>query len=152
MNLTKNFKLTEFLRNRHGFVVTPNDYDIKNLTRICKHILQPLRDEFNTPIIISSGLRSIGLNAIVGGTLNSQHLSGNAVDFQCLYPAMLTKMWVWLITRLPFDQVIYYNRDNSKKSFIHVSLINKGNRRHAMISEYGCYVSLETYFNQCFNI
>jgi hypothetical protein len=35
------------------------------------------------PILISSGYRSPQVNAAVGGSVNSQHMSGMAVDFSC---------------------------------------------------------------------
>ncbi|NRA68538.1 MAG: DUF882 domain-containing protein [Pseudobacteriovorax sp.] len=42
--------------------------------------LQALRDEFDHPMIITSGFRSPEHNKAVGGSKNSRHLVGEAVD------------------------------------------------------------------------
>ena len=42
--------------------------------------LVALRKEFNEPMIISSGYRSIAYNTTIGGASNSPHLYGKAVD------------------------------------------------------------------------
>ena len=42
--------------------------------------LEALRHEFNEPMIVSSGYRSIGYNTTIGGAANSPHLYGKAVD------------------------------------------------------------------------
>ena len=42
--------------------------------------LEALRHEFNEPMIVSSGYRSIGYNTTIGGATNSPHLYGKAVD------------------------------------------------------------------------
>ena len=43
-------------------------------------ILNKLRADFNYPMIVTSAYRCEGHNAAVGGSPNSQHLLGNAVD------------------------------------------------------------------------
>ena len=67
MKLTENFHLSEFLDNDHSFEIAYSEVDLKNIKTLCTDILQPLREEFNVPIHINSGLRSVGLNALVGG-------------------------------------------------------------------------------------
>ena len=42
--------------------------------------LQVLRQEFNEPMIISSGYRDLSYNQVIGGAKNSPHLFGKAVD------------------------------------------------------------------------
>lgn len=46
--------------------------------------LQQLRDRLGIPIIINSGFRTIEHNKKIGGSTNSQHLSGKAVDVSIL--------------------------------------------------------------------
>lgn len=96
-----------------------------NLMRLVVDFLQPLRNYLNLPLIITSGYRVSSVNTFVGGIKNSQHLTGNAVDFYCpkltvdsLYKAIKTK-------NLLYDQLIVYR----KKGFIHVSLVEKNNRK-----------------------
>lgn len=44
--------------------------------------LQRARDQIGSPFLINSWYRPPAINAAVGGVINSQHLYGNAVDFQ----------------------------------------------------------------------
>lgn len=101
-----------------------------------------MRDQFG-PVTITSGLRSGGLNAVVGGKETSQHLNGNAVDFVVNDPFHLVQCYYEIIRGLPFDQVIYYNNDIVKNRFIHVSLVENLNRRHIMIYECGRFWALD---------
>lgn len=58
---------------------TPSDYELYNLLYTCR-ILESVRNKFGYPIPISSGYRSKVVNNEVGGTLNSYHMDGRAVD------------------------------------------------------------------------
>ena len=42
-----------------------------------------LRKELNQPMIITSGYRHLAYNSVVGGSRNSPHLYGKAVDVAC---------------------------------------------------------------------
>lgn len=44
-------------------------------------VLETLRDYFNAPVIINSGIRCREHNAAVGGSQKSRHLIGKAADF-----------------------------------------------------------------------
>lgn len=76
MNLTKNFKKSEF-DSKDGAKM-PNDV-LENVKKLANN-LQVLRDYFGASIKINSGYRSPSHNAKVGGTKNSQHLLGKAAD------------------------------------------------------------------------
>lgn len=86
MKLTENFKLTEFTKSstaqRLGLDNTPSTHIVRALTNLCQQVLQPLRDWYGKPIIVSSGYRSAMLNKAVGGVSNSQHMKGEAADLQ----------------------------------------------------------------------
>ena len=47
---------------------------------LAEKVFQPIRDHFGVPIRISSGYRSKDLNTAVGGSLSSQHCTGEAID------------------------------------------------------------------------
>ncbi len=59
MRLSKNFTLEEFLLSqtatRRGIDMTPSPEVIENLQRLVTGVMQPLRDEVNAGIFISSG-------------------------------------------------------------------------------------------------
>lgn len=84
MNLSKNFTLEELIysdtANQYNIDNTPSQEIIDNLTRLANEVLQPIRDKYNKPIIISSGYRCEELNAKVGGVSNSAHKYGLAAD------------------------------------------------------------------------
>ncbi len=67
---------TDLLAQQHD---PPNDV-VKNLKYLCKKVLQPLRDEFDFPIEVTSGYRCVELNSSVGGAPSSQHIVGQAAD------------------------------------------------------------------------
>ena len=86
MRLTKNFSLEEMVRSetaaRLGINNEPGTIPMENMKRLAEAILQPLRDAYGKPIIVSSGYRSPALNKAVGGVPNSQHQYGQAADIQ----------------------------------------------------------------------
>lgn len=82
--LTPHFKLSEFT---HSYMAeklrlnnTPSDSVVKNLTRLCQVLLEPIRETYGRPIRVSSGYRCSALNKAVDGVRNSFHLSGRAAD------------------------------------------------------------------------
>lgn len=46
-------------------------------------ILDEVREKYGEPIYLNSGLRCQAHNAIVGGIVESRHLTGAAVDIKC---------------------------------------------------------------------
>jgi len=128
--LTKNFKLSEFLKTNHKIELKPNSDVILNLRLLCVYVLQPLRDEIEQPIIITSGWRSKELNRIVNGSNSSQHLTGHAADFVC---DNLTEAYQYIRRNLDYDELILYVTDNLKPQFIHVSHVTGQNDKEPMI-------------------
>ncbi len=121
--LSKNFTLEEMLesgtakRLKITEQFTPSDLVVGNLTELCQHILQPLRDELG-PLLISSGYRCPRLNQGIGGAKNSQHLYGQAADVKGL--GRITNKFIYdtiLEMKLPFDQLI----NEYDFSWVHVS-------------------------------
>jgi hypothetical protein len=85
--LTPNFTLEEFTLSqtaaRKGLpnVPSPHGQEHANLIRLAKvmETVRALLDD--NPVLISSGYRSPKVNAAVGGSKTSAHMSGLAVDF-----------------------------------------------------------------------
>lgn len=84
MNLTKNFTLRELTRSatadRLGILNEPTNSIMTNLKELATTVLQPIRDKWGQPIIVTSGYRCPKLNAAVGGAKASQHMLGQAAD------------------------------------------------------------------------
>ena len=98
-----------------------------NLVVLVDNLLEPIREKFAVPMIITSGYRCERLNKLVGGVDNSQHMKGEAVDF-CFAGFSKKEMaaaFFEIAERFDFDQLIYYK----KQGFIHISY-NEGNNRH----------------------
>lgn len=76
MQITPNFNKIEFDSNDGSEMPADVLQNVKEVARC----LQILRDEIGKPIRINSGYRSPRHNKRVGGSPNSQHLLGKAVD------------------------------------------------------------------------
>lgn len=88
-NLTKNFTLEELTKrstaSAKGIKNTPTAIHKAELMKLCKDVLQKIRDKYGKPIIVTSGYRSQDLNnalAKAGYTVSktSQHMRGQAAD------------------------------------------------------------------------
>lgn len=132
LKLSEHFNLTEFERSstaqaNHIDNSCPSQY-IPALSQLCKTILEPLRQHFGEPVIISSGYRSPTLNIRVGGVYASQHTLGEAADIVPLPPAgslsykpsALSSWFDWLKDNTDFDQLIL-EHDSKGCYWIHVS-------------------------------
>ena len=88
MKLSNSFSLSEMLKsntaNRKGIEeqYKPSKEVIDNLTRLCKKVLQPIRDSLEMPVRVTSGYRCKELNKAIGGSSKSQHVKGEAADIE----------------------------------------------------------------------
>ena len=133
MNLSKNFTLDEFVKSqsaiRKGIDNTPTPEVIAALTLVCEYILEPVRKNFKKPVKVSSGYRSPKLNAAIGGAKNSQHVLGQAVDFEV--PGVSNyEVAKWVSENCLFDQVIleFYTHGDPNSGWVHASYNRSGNR------------------------
>jgi zinc D-Ala-D-Ala carboxypeptidase len=59
MKLSKNFSLKELTASqtavRKGIDNNPNEDQIDALQKLCENVLQPIRDQYATPVTVSSG-------------------------------------------------------------------------------------------------
>lgn len=96
----------------------PDWNSLENLLTLCEKILDPLRSAFGKSLYVNSGFRSDFVNERVGGVSTSQHKLGCAADITVRDVSSLPKLFDLVQElRLPFDQLIYYKKQN----FIHVS-------------------------------
>lgn len=111
IRLSPSFMLDEFITSaegeRAGIDNTPPPPVILQLKRLCTLALQPLRDELQRPVVISSGFRCPRLNRLIGGASDSAHMYGRAADVKV--PGMHPKEVCAIVQRLrlPFDRLIY---------------------------------------------
>ena len=99
---------------------TPSKEIERSLTALVEKVLDPLREAYGKPIIVTSGYRCPKLNAIVGSTPSSQHVKGEAADIKSVQdtPEENKKLFDLIVKlKLPFDQLI--NEHNY--DWVHVS-------------------------------
>lgn len=116
---------------RKGIDNTPNAAQRAALTALVANILDPLREAYGKPIVVTSGFRCPRLNRAVGGVAKSQHMKGEAADIRTLSdrPSDNKKLFDLIIKLgLPFDQCI----DEYGYNWIHVSYTSQGNRRQVL--------------------
>lgn len=103
----------------------------KNLEILVDKLLDPIRERFATPVIITSGYRCKRLNELVKGVEDSQHREGKAADFYFagFTAKEMTQAFFEISENFDFDQLIYYK----KRHFIHISYDGAENRHEAFI-------------------
>lgn len=139
MNLTKNFTLEELSNSstakRLGIDNIPNNEQVNNLRLLCEKVLQPIREKYGKPIIISSGFRCEKLNKAIGGSPTSEHRYGMAADLHSLSDTLSDNKALWDLIRtmnLNFGQLIYEYGSDSGPDWIHISYNEKNNRKQIL--------------------
>lgn len=144
----KYFQYSEFMKSKtaekEGLQNWPSTESecfevFKNIEHLVENILDPLRFLVDMPIYISSGYRTSLLNSIVGGSKNSQHLTGKAADITCgdfvrNYELAYQLLSGIKLGRFVFDQVILERIDRNVYHYgwIHVSYDERRNRNEIM--------------------
>jgi len=146
MQLTKNFSLAELTKSpvaiKFGIENIPSQYEIENLTALCKNILQPVRDYFDRPVTINSGYRNHILNKKIGGALSSQHVLGEAADVE-ISGISNDLLWNFIGENLKFDQLIaeYLSPKDGASGWVHVSYSKNNRGEKLSCIKRGVYVS-----------
>ncbi|MGI1671964.1 MAG: hypothetical protein K6L74_16800 [Neptuniibacter sp.] len=137
IQLSTNFYLDEFLVSetaaRHGITISvePGSEVFKNLERLCKKVLQPIRDHFGVSVTILSGYRPPKVNRLVGGSRRSAHMQGLAADIRVAGVSPY-RVSVWVADNLES------RRYNSRR----MQLVNKRLPVDQCIHEFGQWVHL----------
>jgi len=135
MKITNNFTFEELIHSNTAKAKEidnfPNSEQTDNLRKLAVRLLQPLRDIFGLPMVVSSGFRSEATNKAVGGVKNSQHMKGQAADISVKEPRKL--LAILLESGLDFDQAILY--DDWRNNFLHLSYNSGHNRKQVLYSK-----------------
>lgn len=105
---------------RKGIDNRPTQEVTTALVALVENVLDPLRQAYGKPIVVTSGYRCAKLNKVVGGASSSQHVRGEAADIRSVSDNPKENKVIFDLIRklnLPFDQLINeYNYD-----WVHVS-------------------------------
>lgn len=140
MKLSENLSLSEVIRSesakRKGIDNMPTPEHLANLKVIAEKIFQPIRENFRVPIHISSGYRSKALNTAIGGSLTSQHCTGEALDIDMdgsPHGVTNADVFNFIKDKLDFDQIIWEFGSAINPDWVHVSYRVKGGNRKQVL-------------------
>lgn len=124
--LSAHFSLAEFTKSqaaiRKGIRNDPPPAAIAAMQLLCAKVLEPVRAHFRRPVKISSGYRSPTLNRAIGGAASSQHVKGEAADFEVPGVSNL-EVAQWMMRQLNYDQLIleFYHPGQPNSGWVHAS-------------------------------
>ena len=136
--LSKYTTLQEVIKSNTATVLQiqniPNAEQVANLKLLCTEIFDKVREHFGKPIGIVSGFRSIELNQRIGGSKNSQHMEGKAIDIDGdLLGGVCNKdIFEYIKNNCTFDQLIWEFGSENAPDWVHVSY-NKGVNRKQIL-------------------
>jgi zinc D-Ala-D-Ala carboxypeptidase len=140
MKLSEHLDLAEVTRSdsakRKGISNMPTPEHIENFKKLAENIFEPIRKHFGVPIMISSGYRSKALNTAIGGSLTSQHCTGEAIDIDMDGTAngVTNKMvFDYIKSNLNFDQLIWEFGTKDAPDWVHVSFETTGKQRKQIL-------------------
>mgnify|MGYP003652752196 FL=1 len=112
----------------------PKAEHIKNMELIAEKVFEPLREWVEAPIQVNSMFRSEELNSVLKGSLNSSHLTGNAIDITSMGGKTNLEMFHYIKDNLDFDQLIW--EFGAEPKWLHVSYVNeKDNRKQVLVTK-----------------
>jgi len=140
------FKISELIKSdtaiKYNINNMPTIAHLDNLLLLIYYVLQPIREHFKKPVIITGGYRSYALWQKLEKlgrkpAQNSQHLYGQAVDF--VVSGVNTKeVFNWIKkSGLVYDQMLY-EYDSQGNVWIHISYKSEGNRKQSIDNYKGC--------------
>lgn len=135
---TKNFSYDELIASatakRLGLDNTPTPEEKERLRQLAEDILQPIRDAWRAPIVVTSGFRSEQVNKAVGGVSNSQHRLGEAADIKVGGKERNRKLFNFIYKlinqgKIKVGQLI----DEYNYQWIHISLPRKNKENNQIL-------------------
>ena len=141
MKISKHITYKEAIRSntatRLNVKNIPDDYQISNMELIAKEIFEPLRSWVGGPVKINSFYRNKELNLAIGGSQQSQHCEGRAIDLDDTFRHKTNaKMYNYIKENLNFDQLIWEFGDENNPDWVHVSYVSEDQNRNRCLIAY----------------
>lgn len=134
--LSPHFSMREMTRSetaaRRGIDNTPPDDVRPALKILAMAVLEPVRAAFG-PVLVTSGYRSPELNKAIKGSPRSQHMLGQAVDFEV--PGVPNvRIAKWISTHLDYDCLIleFHDPADPQAGWVHCSYVGQKNRKRLL--------------------
>ena len=123
--------------DRMGLDNIPNADQLKCMKEIAEDLFEPLRKWVGGPIKITSMFRGEPVNTAIGGSKNSQHMKGQALDLDDTFGYKTNaEMYHYIKDNLDFDQLIWEFGDDDNPNWIHVSYVtHRPNRKKLTIAK-----------------
>jgi len=112
----------------------PRELDLVRMALIAEEVFEPLREWVGGPIKVNSFYRSPELNSAIGGSKNSQHCIGCALDIDDTFGHKTNaQMFDYIKNNLDFDQMIWEFGDDDNCDWVHVSYISENANRRRLL-------------------
>ena len=130
----KYFSIDEMVRSatakKYGIDNRPSQDILNNLVLFIEKVLDPIREDWGSPISVSSGYRCLELNAKVGGAKTSGHLYGFCADLQVKGDLRKFSCFVkdWMKKhKMDFDELLY--ESSGGVTWLHFCWIGKDGKQ-----------------------
>ena len=112
----------------------PRELDLVRMIEIAEKVFEPLREWVGGPIKVNSFYRSPELNSAIGGSKNSQHCIGCALDIDDTFAHKTNaQMFEYIKCNLDYDQMIWEFGDDTNPDWVHVSYISEDANRRRLL-------------------
>lgn len=144
MRISKHISYREATFTQTRLDNVPNDVQLEAMKTIANRVFEPLRQAMGgVPIFISSFYRSEAVNKKIGGSKNSQHTFGEAMDLDAdIFGGITNKdIFNYIKDNLEFDQLIAEDvKEDGTIGWVHVSYTKRyPNRKQILIMKKGKY-------------
>ena len=134
MKISKHITLAEATKSntatRLGIDNIPPQAIIERMTETAEKVFEPLRETLG-PIRVSSFYRSPELNRAIGGSKNSQHCTGEAIDLQAVTVSNAV-LFNAACDLSDFDQIIWEFGTLEEPDWVHISYSKTHNRKQIL--------------------
>jgi hypothetical protein len=126
--LSANLKLSQVTisetAKRRRINNNPTSEHLENLKYLAEKIYEPLFSHFKTPLRMNSVYRSKALNRAIGGSSNSFHSSGCAIDFDMDGTRITNKqIFDYIKDNLEFTELIWEFGNKLSPDWVHVAIV-----------------------------
>ena len=112
----------------------PRELDLVRMIEIAEKVFEPLREWVGGPIKVNSFYRSPELNSAIGGSKNSQHCIGCALDIDDTFGHKTNaQMFDYIKNNLDYDQIIWEFGNDDNCDWVHVSYISEDANRRRLL-------------------